>query len=493
MRRIALHWQILIGMVLGAVGGLVVNATLSSQSSNTPDGRIAFEDNPNRVTITYHDAAGEIQRQIIVGPPPDKKRPRPPFEVTRYETLGQLEGADATAFRQFQQNGRSKGRWIADGFNAIGGLFLQMLRMVSLPLIMTSLITGVTGLGAAADLGRMFGRTLLYYVSTSMLAIVTGLLMVNMIQPGVRDKPLEVGQPPRQAQEQGLGETLFEQIENLIPPNPFQAAAEGQFLSIIAFSLAFGIATLIVGGQHAETIRNLADAGFQVVMTLTMGIIHLAPIGVLCLMFYACATQGVDVFLTLAWYMLAVGCALTIHAAVTLPLILKFVARRSPWQFFQAMSPALITAFSSASSNATLPLTLSSVENRAGVSNRTSSFVLPLGATINMDGTALYEVVAVLFIAQMTGFPISPVQQIIIAVTALLASIGAAGIPHAGLVMMAIILQAVGLPVEAQGMILAVDRVLDMFRTSVNVWSDSCGCAVIERFELAQRPAPSPS
>jgi Na+/H+-dicarboxylate symporter len=211
-------------------------------------------------------------------------------------------------------------------------------------------------------------------------------------------------------------------------------------------------------------------------------------------MLYATATQGPDVFRSLFWYMLTVVVALTFHAMVTLPLIIKFIARRDPWEFAKAMSPALLTAFSSASSNGTLPLTLASVENRAGVSNRVSSFVLPLGATINMDGTALYEAVAVLFIAQLYhGESLALSQQIVVAFTALLASIGAAGIPHAGLVMMIIILQAVGLPVEMQGLIIAVDRVLDMCRTSVNVWSDSVGCAVVAHYEVvseASQPIP---
>ena len=214
-----------------------------------------------------------------------------------------------------------------------------------------------------------------------------------------------------------------------------------------------------------------------------MAIIRLAPIGVLFLILSATASQGAAVFKTLGWYMLAVGCALFLHAVVTMPLILKFIAKRNPWQYARSMSPALLTAFSSASSNGTLPLTMTCVEERAGISNRTSSFVLPLGATVNMDGTALYEVVAVLFIAQYHGIELGIIQQIVVAITALLASIGAAGIPHAGLVMMLIILQAVNLPVETQGLIIAVDRVLDMGRTAVNVWSDSCGCAVIEHYE----------
>jgi Na+/H+-dicarboxylate symporter len=281
-----------------------------------------------------------------------------------------------------------------------------------------------------------------------------------------------------------LGEVLFHQLEAIVPANPLAALTEPNFLSIIAFTITFGLFTVAVGGETSERIKSAVDAGFEVMMAMTTAIIRLAPIGVLFLIAYVTATQGADVFRALSWYVLAVAVALFIHATITLPLIVKFVAKRSPLEFARAMSPALLTAFSSASSNGTLPLTMSSVEKRAGISNKTGSFVLPLGATVNMDGTALYEAVAVLFIAQLhygQNLPLS--QQLVVALTALLASVGAAGIPHAGLVMMVIVLQAVGLPVEMQGVILAVDRVLDMARTSVNVWSDSCGCAVVERLE----------
>jgi proton glutamate symport protein len=283
---------------------------------------------------------------------------------------------------------------------------------------------------------------------------------------------------------EGLGEVLFSQIEAMIPENPFSALVEPNFLSIIAFTIGFSIFAMLAGGEIASAVRKAAETGFAVMMAMTTAIIRLAPAGVLFLMASVTATQGLAVFRSLAFYMLAVALALGFHAMVTLPAIVWFFARRNPLTFARAMSPALLTAFSSASSNGTLPLTLSCVEHRAGIRNRTGSFVLPLGATINMDGTALYEAVAVLFIAQLHFGEMLPLsQQIVVAITALLASVGAAGIPHAGLVMMAIILQAVGLPAESQGIILAVDRILDMLRTSVNVWSDSCGCAVVDSME----------
>ncbi len=364
---------------------------------------------------------------------------------------------------------------------SIGDLFLRLLKMVTVPLILTSLITGVTGLGSQGRFGRMFGRTLAYYLITSFLAITIGLVMVNLIRPGV-GATLPGGGEVVHTGDQSLTEVIWEQLLRLIPTNPFAAVANGEFLSLISFSIIVGMFINLVGGTHSRRLSELFESAFAVMLKMTAWVISLAPIGVCAFMIYATATQGIDVFATLAKYMITVFLALVLHAVVILPIIVLVAARRSPLKFLKHMSPALLTAFSTASSNATLPLTISCVEDRAGISNRTSSFVLPLGATINMDGTALYEVVAVLFIAQaMPGVELTIVQQITVAFTALIASVGAAGIPHAGLVMMAIVLQAVGLPVEAQGIIIAVDRVLDMCRTSVNVWSDSCGCAVIDR------------
>ncbi len=417
------------------------------------------------------------------------------------ESVDGLKSADPAAYALFQRKGRSWARFIADTARLLGNLFLRMLKMVSVPLVIVSLLTGVMGLGEPERFGRMFGRTAVYYLATSTLAIIVGLTVVNVLQPGkgennaaaeeVADNQTDEDQDK---EEQGKSVTalLVEQVETMIPVNPIAAAADGNFLSLICFTLAFGIAALLAGGKVAETTRAGAEAGFGAMMKLTLGVIRLAPIGVFGLMLYATASQGLGVFVSLAWYMIAVTAALVIHAAVVLPLILKFVAKRSPAEFARAMSPALLMAFSSSSSNGTLPVTLASVEKRAGVKNRVSSFVLPLGATINMDGTALYEVIAVIFIANMTpNVDLTIMDQVIIAYTALLVSIGAAGIPQAGLVMMVIILQAVGLPTEAQGLIIAVDRVLDMGRTVVNVWSDSCGCAVIDHFDQDEIAEPA--
>lgn len=518
--RLALHWQILIAMLLGAVVGIAANAlggrfTMPqpmplepmalqpygfAEAVEVAPGWLWTRDSPDVIQIQHdRQSDGQLVRlRFVVAAPGTEPADWPPSPVpdeqvretrqVEVASLSQLRRSDSQAYVLFHTFGRSTARRLGDAAQALGDLFLRMLRMVSVPLIITSLVAGITSLGATARLGRMFGRTLGYYVCTSMLAIFIGLFMVNLIRPGGRDISLQ-GPPARDPgavlrEGKSLGAVLFEQVENLIPPNPVAAVAEGNFLSIISFSLLLGIFTLLVGGEAGRRIQELFGALFEVMMALTMAIIRLAPIGVLALMLSATATQGIGIFGALGLYMLTVFLGLVLHAVVVLPLIVHFVGRRNPWQFAKAMSPALFTAFSSASSNGTLPLTLSCVENRAGISNRVGSFVLPLGATVNMDGTALYEVVAVLFIAQITpNIELTLAQQVIVALTALLASIGAAGIPHAGLVMMIIILQAVGLPTASQGLIIAVDRILDMCRTSVNVWSDACGCAVVARFE----------
>ena len=498
MRNLALHWQILAAMVVGAVLGLTLNAGFAtheyqSQGELLQSGfAMSSSDSADRVVIRLTDVASGEEHSFLVDASLDqqeqaKRQAEGEIVFRSLDELHDKGGMAAAAHDLFYRRGRSTARWMGDLAQAAGDLFLRLLKMVSIPLILASLLSGVLSLGKVERLGRMFGRTLLYYVCTSMLAIVVGLALVNLIRPGVQRSQPEsqdgTTSPTTNIASDGLGNVLYEQLQNLIPANPFAAVAEGNFLSIISFTLAFGIFAILAGDATMTRVRASAEAGFAVMMTMTMTIIRLAPAAVLCFILYATATQGIAVFRTLGWYMLTVFVALVAHATITMPLILRFIAKRNPWVFAEAMSPALLTAFSSASSNGTLPLTLTSVETRAGIPNRVSSFVLPLGATVNMDGTALYEVVAVLFIAQWSGVELTLVQQIIVAFTALLASIGAAGIPHAGLVMMVIILQAVGLPTESQGLIIAVDRLLDMCRTSVNVWSDSCGCAVIAAYD----------
>lgn len=370
--------------------------------------------------------------------------------------------------------------FVINDLSILGVIFLRALRMVIVPLIVSSIISGVTSIGNAENFGRMSAKTFTYYISTSLLAILTGLILVNLIQPGVgAHLNLQTVPGNLQANVEKLGDTLL----GIIPLNPLAVMVEGKILPTIFFSLLFGFFITKAPEPYRTQLTDFFQGVFEVMMKLTHFIILFTPVGVFAIIAQKVAQTGMEVFIPLAGYMATVISALTIHAFITLPLLLSLIGRISPLKMFKAMSAALLTAFSTSSSSATLPLTMSSIEQNAGASNRVSSFVLPLGATINMDGTALYECVAAIFIAQVYGFDLSFAQQFIVVLTALLASIGAAGIPMAGLVMMAIILNAVGLPLEGVGLILAVDRILDMMRTSVNVWSDSCGTAIIAKTE----------
>lgn len=382
----------------------------------------------------------------------------------------------------------------------LGTLFLNALKMIIVPLIVSSIITGIAGIGGGKGLGRLGGRTIAYYLSTSVLAILVGLVIVNLISPGIVD-----GQPAREvlglsaadaqaaaAKVEGRGvQDIVGVILSIVPPNIFTAAVEGQMLGLIFFSLLFGYFMTRISEGYAETQFSFWQGLFEVMMRITDLVMKFAPIGVFGLV--AKVVAGMEgenlsqLASTLGLFFLSVVAALAVHALVTLPVMLRLVARVKPHRQYQAMAPALLTAFSTASSSATLPLTMDCVEKNAGVSNRTSSFVLPLGATVNMDGTALYECVAAMFIAQAYGIELGFVQQFTIVLVALLTSIGVAGIPAASLVAIAIILGTIGLPAEGIGLILAVDRVLDMMRTSVNVFSDSVGAVVIARLEGEER------
>jgi proton glutamate symport protein len=381
-------------------------------------------------------------------------------------------------------------------YGFIGALFMNALKMIIVPLIMASIITGVSGMGGAEGLGRLGGKTLLFYMTTSLFAILTGLMFVNLLAPGIID-----GEPASQVlglSQQAANEVaakvadrsitdLSDVFLSMIPPNVIQAAADGQMLGLIVFSLLFGFFITRIDRDRGALLGGFWQGVADVMMGITDLIMKFAPLGVFGLVAKTVAGVGAeqinDLAVSLGTFTLSVLLALAVHTLVTLPLMLRFLGGVSPLAHFGAMMPALLTAFSTASSSATLPMTMECVQDNARVSKRTSSFVLPLGATVNMDGTALYECVAAMFIAQAYGLELSFVTQFTVVLVALLTSIGVAGIPAASLVAITIILATVGLPAEGIGLILAVDRILDMFRTSVNVFSDSCGAVIIARTE----------
>lgn len=400
------------------------------------------------------------------------------------------------------EDSRIMGVSVLETYDFIGKLFLNALKMIIVPLIVSSIIVGIVGIGNRPGIGRLGGKTILYYATTSLLAILIGLAMVNLTTPGVVD-----GQPAKdiigltgdtaditqKISGKGAGD-IVDIFLRMVPINVIDAATDnGQMLGIIFFSLLFGYFISRIDEPNAESQYNFWNGAFQVMMKITDLIMKFAPIGVFALVAKVVTVTGLDAFRPLLVFFFTVLGALAIHLFVAIPLLLKFVGGVNPWWHIRAMSPALLTAFSTNSSSATLPLTMECVERNAGVSNRTSSFVLPLGATVNMDGTALYECVAAMFIAQAYGIELGFATQFTIVVVALLTSIGVAGIPSASLVAISIILATIGLPAEAIGLILAVDRVLDMCRTSVNVFSDASGAVIIARSEgedgvLTQRP-----
>jgi solute carrier family 1 (high affinity glutamate transporter) protein 1 len=376
----------------------------------------------------------------------------------------------------------------------LGEMFLNALKMMVLPLIITSIIVGIMNLGDVRRLGTLGVRTFLYYLLTTALSVALGIGLVLFLKPG-KGFPAISGEVPEVVRTGG-SYSLIDVISGLIHPNLVRAAADLQLLPIIIASILFGVAFTMLG-ENKEIIERFFTACHEAVMKIVHGIMFFTPLGVFGLISYRLGSTGgggavVDLLVQLGKYSSTVVLGLALHGLLILPLILFFFSGRSPWKYFLYLGKALLTAFATASSSATLPLTLECVTEEAKVSNRTAGFVLPLGATVNMDGTALYEAVAAIFIAQSYGVALGGGKLLVIFLTATLAAIGAAGIPEAGLVTMVLVLQSVGLPVKGIGMILAVDWLLDRCRTTVNVWGDAVGAAVVDRKSLPrQRPLKS--
>lgn len=365
--------------------------------------------------------------------------------------------------------------------NWIGIIFLRALNMIIIPLILCSIATGIASVGNADNLGRLGLKTMAYYIFSTLAAIITGFLLVRMIKPGVgAELGFKMPVEGLSAVSDNFGDTLIK----IIPSNIFEALMQGQMLSIIFFAILFGFFITKVDEKPRILITDVFNAALDVIMKITLFIIMFTPLGIFSITAKVIAQQIQmgneisEVISRLGLYFITVLLGLFIHGLITLPLSVKLLGRANPIKHLKNMTLPLLTAFSTSSSNATLPLTMKAVEFEDGVSNKIASFTLPLGATVNMNGTALYECVAVIFIAQAYGIDLTFGQQIIVILTALLAAIGSAGIPMAGLVMMTVVLNAVGLPLEGIGLILAVDRILDMFRTTINVYGDTC-CAVI--------------
>lgn len=502
------HWKVLLWMLAGVLFGLGLQrwapapAYLGATVSEVPDGieLVSLAGPAGKAKW----AKGDILVSAILNrgsTDPDSPEETIPL-ATAEELAGVLarsENGDVVWFERVMADpviatlgmepGSPRAKWIF-WFDFAADIFMKLLKMLIVPIVLVSIVSGVAGVGAQ-DLKRLGTKTFAYYISTSLLAIMIGQLLVSTVRPGVGAElglaSLEKGAAP--------DESFLEVLKRMVPTNIFESLTDnGGMLSIIFFALMFGFFITRTPEPHSTRVREFFESCFQVMLRMAEGVLTLLPYGVFALMARVVSKTGFGVFEPLLIYMGVVTAALVIHSCITLPLIVKFVGKASPKKWFQAMSPALMTAFSTSSSSMTLPVTLETVEKRGRVSNKVTSFTLPLGATINMDGTALYECIGVVFLAQYyaglpgSEFALTLGDQGLVVIMALLASIGAAGIPSAGLVMMLAILSALGLPLEGAALLLAVDRPLDMLRTVVNVWSDSCGACVIARSEGEEGP-----
>ncbi|MBO5700425.1 MAG: dicarboxylate/amino acid:cation symporter, partial [Bacteroidales bacterium] len=369
-----------------------------------------------------------------------------------------------------------------------GDMFLRFLKMIVVPIVFCSMVTGVASLGNQGGLGRIAGKTFAFYISTTLIATVIGLVLVNLLQPGVGSSLVSDAAAATQlasADKVSLGQ----QIINIIPDNIFAALTKGDLLQVIFFAILFGFFVTKVGEKARTVIVDVFQAGFDVIMKITLAVIKLAPYGVFAIVAKMISQQAgdmdklMDVAQSLGMFLLIVWAGCMIHFFVVLPSSVYFLGKENPWRHMKKMSTAILTAFSTCSSGAALPISLKDSQEKCGISNRIAGFTLPLGATINMNGTALYEGVAVIFIAQVYGVDLSIIEQLIIVVTVLFSAIGAASIPMAGLVMLSVAISVAGLPMEGVGLVLAVEQLCDMPRTATNSYGDMCASVVIAKSE----------
>jgi len=497
---VKLHWRILIALIAGVAVGGVFQAVLDAPAW------VGIEVQPRAggALVVSVEAgspaagAGLKAGDVITGAARDQAdvaSDRTADEASSYQQqlagaeLGQVlwlgfedERAPVPVTVRMEPDCQ-RAEWIRP-FAFLADIFLALLKMLIVPIILTSIITGVAGVGAGSALRRMGLKTFGYYLGTSLLAVVVGQVLVNLVRPG---SGAALGLAPSDEFKTVAGQSFWDVIKRMIPTNVFEAFGDNRaMLQVIFFALLFGYFITQVAEPHRDRMKVFFQAAFEVMMKMAGWVLGLIPYGVFVLLVKVVGETGFGLFKPLGLYMAVVAGGLLFHAIITLPTLLK-LGGISPLGWFKAMGPALMTAFSTSSSSMTLPVSLDTVERRGRVSNKTTSFVLPLGATVNMDGTALYECVGVIFLAQyyqgVSDFPLTFGVQAQVVLMALLASVGAAGIPSAGLVMMLTILGTLGLPVEGAALLLAVDRPLDMLRTVVNVWSDSCGAALVARSE----------
>lgn len=502
-----LYTKILIGMFIGILAGFLVGPN----SSFMPQDGVRMGDAP--VYANLDDApqaaeeplaAGE-QKAVLTGATwsddgrawvqvewdlsnADKLRlAAEGVDVPEAETARGWVDSGQEGHRTFSTLGDSLVNWTV----WIGKLFLQLIKMVVVPLVFCSLVVGLASLGDFRKLGRIGGRTLLTFTGTTIVALIIGVTLANVLNPGSLvdddDKRLLLSSYSNKAGDyvEGAAEapSLGEQLVNIVPTNPVAAAAEGDMLAIIFFATMLGIALTLLQVARAKPVVDMLD-GINQAMVMTVHIVmKIAPIGVATLLFDVVGNTGISVLLAVVAYGGVVMLGLLLHLFITYGTIIRFGAKLPFFKFLGAMKEALLVGFSTSSSSATLPVTMECCEDKVGISPGVTSFVLPLGATVNMDGTALYQGVAAIFIAQIYGMDLTLADQAAIVGTATLASVGAAGVPGAGMVTLAMVLTAIGVPAEGIALVIGVDRILDMFRTATNIAGDSSVTAMMARLE----------
>lgn len=395
--------------------------------------------------------------------------------------------SSATGFNEFT----------TDFIKPFGTIFINLLKLIAIPLVLASLVVGVTSLNDTAKLSRMGGKTVLVYMFTTVFAITIGLAAVNLIQPGTslpeetKQSLIESYEPVNANPTEQLDQGPLEFFVRIVPTNAFDAFADNaNMLQVVFVALLLGIGLIYIPVQQGEVLINVFSSLNDAIIKIVDLIMKTAPVGVFALMAGVIVDlagddlgRAMELLVALGWYSVTVLLGLFIHMMVVYSSLIKFVGKMSLRKFFIGMRPAMLLGFSTSSSSATLPVTMDRVKNHVGVDDEVASFVLPIGATINMDGTSLYQAVAAVFIAQALGMDLSIAQQLTIVLTATLASIGTAGVPGAGIIMLVIVLQAIQVPVEGIALILGVDRILDMFRTTMNISGDATTSVVVASME----------
>lgn len=367
-------------------------------------------------------------------------------------------------------------RWVLD---PLGNVFLRGIKMIVVPLVLCSLICGTASVGDIKKLGRVGIKTLLYYTFTTAIAITIAIVVTKVISPGVGGQSLIAGATEFKSSKAPF---IMDVFVNMVPTNPIESLVKGEMLQIIVFAIIFGISITLIG-KKAKPLLDVVEQINEVLLKIIGIVMLFAPVGVFALISKVIMLQGVDVLTKLIKYALTIILVLAIQAVVVYGLALKFLGKVNPVKFYKKFWPVMVLGFSTSSSNASIPMNMETCEKKLGTSQSITSFTIPLGATMNMDGTAIMQGVATIFISQVYGIPLTFTQLLMVVLTATLASVGTAGVPGVGLITLSMVLQQVGLPVEGISLVLGVDRILDMIRTAVNITGDASATVIMSKSE----------